>query len=51
MTTNDDNGTALGQKALISTIPKRFSMEEANGAATPMNTSVAEERNEKGVVS
>ena len=28
---------ALGQKAFISMILKRFGMEEANGAATPMN--------------
>ena len=37
--TNDDH-IALSQKTLISTILKRFGMEEANGAATPMNTSV-----------
>ena len=44
---------ALGQKAFISTILKRFGMEEANGAATPMNTSVrldlAEELGEREV--
>ena len=51
--TNDDDGIALGQKAFISTILKRFGMEEANGAATPMNTSVrldlAEELGEREV--
>ena len=38
--TNDDDTITLGQKTFISTILKQFGMEEANGAATPMNTSV-----------
>ena len=53
--TNDDDasGISLGQKAFISTILKRYGMEEAYGAATPMNASVrldlAEELGEREV--
>ena len=38
--TNNDDGIALSRNAFISAILTRFGMEEANGAATPINTSV-----------
>ena len=45
---------ALGQRAFISTILKRFGMEGANGVATPMDTNVkldlAGEHNEREVL-
>ena len=51
----DGRGTsiALGQKAFISAVLRRFGVEEANGVATPMDTNVkldlAEEHNEREV--
>ena len=47
----DDHSISLGQKAFITTIPKRFHMHDAHGVTTPMDPNVkvdlADDRGEK----